>query len=451
MSNIHIKKGHDLNFAGKPKKVFGKLANPEILTVSPLDFPGLKPKILVKEGDEVKIGTPLFSDKLNSDLIFCSPGGGKVIKIQIGERRRIEYILIQLSSNEESEPLSTYNDNEIKNLKTDDIIQQLLKTGLWYLIRQRPFSKIANPSLKPKSIFIAANPTAPFSPDYEFVMEDDLSGFQQGLDILGKLTDGDVNLVISKDTTLKALSMAGGVNIHQFSGPHPAGNVGIHIHNIDPIRSADDIVWYINPQDVKAIGKLFTNGEYPKHKYVTVGGSGVKDNHYLKIRRGMHISEILAHNTVDDDVRIISGDVLSGKKTTQSNSMGYYDDVLTIIPEGRKRHFLGWMVPGFSQYSLAGSFPSKLIGLKNYQADTLMNGSKRAIIPFGQIESVLPMDILPTFLIKAILARDFEEMDKLGIYECSPEDFGLCTYADVSKMEISQIIQDGLDFMEAEG
>lgn len=451
MSNIHIKKGHDLNFAGKPKKVFGKLGNPEILTVSPLDFPGIKPKILVKEGDEIKIGTPLFSDKLNSDLIFCSPGGGKVHKIHVGERRRIEYISIQLSSNEESESLPTYNENEIKNLKTDDIVKQLLKSGLWYLIRQRPFSKIANPSVKPKSIFVTANPTAPFSPDYQFILENDLSGFQEGLDILGKLTDGDVNLVIPKDTTLKALSMAGGANVHQFSGPHPAGNVGIHIHHIDPIRSVEESVWFVNLQDVQAIGNLFSSGEYPKYKYVTIGGSGVSDNHYLKTRRGMMISDILTHNKIDDDVRIISGDLLSGTKTTLSNSLGFYDDVLTIIPEGRKRHFLGWMTPGFSQYSLAGSFPSKLFGLKNYKTDTLMNGSKRAIIPFGQIESVLPMDILPTFLIKAILSRDFEEMDKLGIYECSPEDFALCTYADVSKMEISEIIQDGLDFMEAEG
>ncbi len=451
MADIKIKKGHDLNLSGKPEKKFLEVPSPEILKISPLDFKGLKPKLLVRENDVVKTGTPLLRDKLHPDSVFCSPGSGVISKVKYGERRRIESISIRLDGKDENESLKSFSGGELASLSADDIKEYMLRTGAWTFIRQRPFSKVADPDKTPKSIFIPAMPTAPFAPDLEFILSQDSDGFQAGLDILSKLTGGKVNLVVHKKAKLPVLTQAKNVEIHRFSGPHPAGNVGIHIHYIDPIRNMNDIVWYLGVQDVLAIGRLFTKGEFPRYKYITVGGSGVAKRGYLKIRRGMTLGDILRNNSLDGDVRLISGDVLSGKKKNIDDGLGFYDEVISVIPESRKREFLGWLSPGFKKYSLSNTFPSKLLGLKDHGMNTAMNGSERAIIPFGQIESVLPMDIMPTFLLKAVLSRDIEEMEKLGIYECDPEDFALCTFVDVSKMEISRIIREGLEFIEAEG
>ncbi|NQU66607.1 MAG: Na(+)-translocating NADH-quinone reductase subunit A [Candidatus Marinimicrobia bacterium] len=451
MGDFCIKKGHDLKLIGKPEKSMGDAPVSEVLNISPADFKGIVPKLLVKEGDIVKTGTPLFRSKFYPDMVYGSPGSGTVSQIRIGERRKLQDISIQLSSADESLPLQAYTAAQIGKLSAGDIKSHMLKTGLWFMVRQRPFSKVANPDSAPKSIFISAMGTAPFSPDAEFVLEKNSGGFQTGLSILKKLTSGSVNLVMGKGTKLPALTNAKDVTIHRFSGPHPAGNVGIHIHHIDPIKNKDDIVWYVDPQDVAAIGDLFNTGNFPKYKVITVGGSGVTNRHYLKIRRGALVKDILKSNQVADDVRIISGDVLSGVKTKPDRAIGYYHNMLSVIPEGRKRYFLGWIMPGLKRYSLSGSFLSGLMGKQETEMTTAVNGSLRAIIPFGQVESVLPMDIMPTFLLKSILARDIEEMEKLGIYECDPEDFSLCAFSDVSKMEITEIIREGLEFMEAEG
>lgn len=451
MGDFHIKKGHDLKLAGRPEKSMGDSPASDILSISPGDFKGIIPKLLVKEGDTVKKGTPLFRSKMTPNMVFCSPGAGTISRINVGERRKVLDIDIKLGPDEECEPLSTFTDDQIQSLTAEEIKNHLMKSGLWFMVRQRPFSKVANPDASPKSIFIPARNTAPFAPDIEFVLEGKSEGFQTGLDVLSKLTDGQVNLVIGKSTKSTVLTNAKNVTIHTVSGPHPSGNVGIHIHHIDPIKNKDDIVWYVDPQDVAAIGQLFKNGEYPDHKVITVGGSGIRTHQYLKIRRGALIRDILGSNEVMDDVRLISGDVLSGMKTKPDRALGFYHTTLSVIPEGRKRYFLGWIMPGLKKYSLSGSFLSGLLGNKENKLTTAVNGSERAIIPFGQIESVLPMDIMPTFLIKSILARDIEEMEKLGIYECDPEDFSLCSFSDVSKMEISEIIRQGLEFIEAEG
>ena len=450
MSDFHIKKGHDLKLIGRPEKSFGDPTVSDVLQISPMEFKGIIPKLLIKEGDKVKIGTPLFRSKLYPDMVFCSPGAGTVSQIQFGDRRKLQDIRIQLASSEDAESLEVYTADQIKILTEQNIKVHLLKSGLWFGLRQRPFSNVAKPDTRPKSIFIPALSTAPFAPDPGFVLEQNSTGFQTGLSILKKLTSGPVHLVIGKHTKLPALTEAKEVTVHRFSGPHPAGNVGIHIHHIDPIKNKDDIVWYIDPQDVVAIGRLFIHGFRPEYKVITVGGSGVKNRRYLKIRRGALVRDILKTNTLKEDVRIISGDVLTGVKTNADRGIGYYHNLLTVIPEGRERRFLGWILPGLNRYSLSGSFMSGIVGTRESVLTTAVNGSQRAIIPFGQIESVLPMDLMPTFLLKSILSRDIEEMEKLGIYECDPEDFSLCSFSDVSKMEISEIINEGLKLVETE-
>ncbi|NOZ09241.1 MAG: Na(+)-translocating NADH-quinone reductase subunit A [FCB group bacterium] len=447
MKHIRIKKGHDLRIAGRPEKLIQTAGTPRQLKVEPPNFSGIKPKLLVKEGDSVKIGTPLFYDKLHPRVKFTSPGGGVIAGIKFGERRRIEEIVIELSANEAA---AEFGVNDSSALSADEIKTQLLESGLWPVIRQRPFSRIADPETEPKAIFISARPTAPFAPDIEFLLGENSEGFQAGLDILAKLTAGKVNLVIPENTKTQCLAKADNVELYTISGPHPAGNVGIQIHHIDPIRPGE-IIWYVSVQDVMAIGRLFTKGQLSVEKVVCLGGSALSKNHYLKIRRGMLMKDILKNNEIAGEARMISGDVLTGRKTSLENCVGFYDEIISVIPEGRERKLLGWMRPGWDVYSLTNAFFSRLRPKEDMVLTTNRNGGVRAIVPFGNWESVLPMEILPTYLIKSILARDIDDMEKLGIYECDPEDFALCAFACTSKQEVSEIVREGLEYIETEG
>lgn len=450
MKSFKIKKGHDLKLAGAPDKVFREVGRPRILRIEPPDFQGIKPKLVAKLDTEVKIGSPLFIDKLNPSVNFASPAGGKVTHIEFGERRRIERIEITLDTTEAHMVLKTYSASDLDSLSADAVRDHMLTSGIWPVIRQRPFSKVANPGSVPKAIFISAMPTAPFSPDMDFILSKNNEGFQSGLNLLAKLTSGKVNLVLPERCDNPALKNAKNVDIYSFSGPHPAGNVGIHIHHINPIRTGET-VWYVSVQDVQAIGNLFLTGKLPVEKVISIGGSALSEKHYAKVRRGISFEDILKNNKVAEDSRLISGDVLTGRKSKLNSGLGYYDEQISVIPEGRQRHFMGWLSPGFKEYSLSNTFFTKVMGRKENILNTNFNGGKRAIIEFGNWENVLPMNILPTYLVKSILARDIEEMEKLGIYECDPEDFALCAFACTSKQEVAQIIRKGLDFIEKEG
>lgn len=450
MKHIQIRKGHDLKIAGPPKKEVSVVKTPEFLVVEPSAIPKIKPKMLVKEGAQVKIGTPLFFDKLNPEVQFTAPGAGQITEISYGERRCIKQIVIKLDSKEESESFTSHSESDITQLKRDQIQAQLLKSGLWTLIRQRPYSKIANPADTPKAIFISAASSAPFSPDTGFILDQNNEGFQSGLNILNQLTGGKIHLVIPHGSDSKVLKAAKNVEISSVSGPHPSGNIGVLVHKIDPINPGE-IIWHVNPQDVQTIGQFFLSGNLPLTKTVTVAGPGIETPGYYTFRRGSKINDLLAGQKLQDDVRFIGGNILDGTQKSDISTLGIWDDTLTIIPEGRERIMLGWGRLGFNRYSVSNTFFSKFQKPGSAKLDTLRNGSIRAIVPFGAIESVMPLDIMPTFLIKACLAQDIEEMIALGIHECDPEDFALCSFADVSKMDVMQIIRDGLDLIEAEG
>ena len=449
-NHIKIKKGYNLKIDGAPSKSFGHFEKPESLQIQPSKIRWIKPKLLVKEGEQVNIGTPLFYDKLNPNLKFVSPGGGRISSIQFGYKRVIEKIIIKLAEFEENHKYSFNIPKEYSKLNREQIKSILLESGLWTLIRQRPYSMIPDPRSMPKAIFISTMPTQPFALDQEYIFSIDGKGFQIGLDILSKLSDGKINLINNHNSTLPLFTDAKNVDIYQVSGPHPAGNTGIHIHHIDPINTGET-VWYLDPQDVQRIGLLFLTGKLHLEKYISIGGSSLEEQHYLKVRFGSLLKDILKNNTIAGNSRIISGDVLTGEKINADESLGYYDEIISVIPEGGNRELLGWMMPGLNKYSLGNTFLSKLFKKNNYNLDTNKNGSVRTIIPFGSWESVLPMDIIPTFLVKSILAKDVEEMEKLGIYECDEEDFALCSFICTSKVEVSDIIREGLEYMKAEG
>ena len=436
LNSFKISKGHNLLIDGVPCLKLNEMTSPELVIYHPLSIDGIKTKLLIKEGDNVKIGTRLFFDKRNPKVFFVSTCSGKVDKIIYGERRSVQSIQINNNHKYESEKLDF-----------DISIDSLLKSGLWTYIRQRPFSKIPLPSSIPKSIFISGLSTQPFAPDLDFLFNNPDNFLQSGIDVLKTLFKCDINLTSSEDSFLKKLN---DVNHFTFNNLHPAGNVGVQIHHIDPIENPDDTRWYITVQDLNRIGQYYSLKKYPNYKFTSIGGIGFDKPSYFKHIIGTPISDIIKEK-IKSSSRIISGDILSGKEIKIENSINYYDEILTIIKTSNKRDFLGWLSPGFNKYSLTNTFLSKLFKKSTGPLDTKLNGSIRTIIPMGNWDNVLPMNILPEFLIKNILIEDIEMMEKLGIYECSPEDFSLCSFACQSKVEVSSIIEKGLKFIEENG
>ena len=450
--NIHIRKGHDLKLIGAPAKLIQYINDSSFIKLHPSDFPGVKPKLLVKVGETLKKGQAVFNDKNNPNILFTSPNAGIVEDIYFGERRRIESITIRVDGNAGEVSFDQYTLGKISELDSTIVTDILCKSGLWQTLRRRPFSKIAIPHTSPKSIFISTMSTAPFAADLEVVLDKiPKDNIQAGINILQLLTAGSVNLVSPKKVINSKLSDLKTVQQDTYSGPHPAGNIGVHVSQIDPIKNKEDFIWYISIQDLISIGKLFLTGKVDYRKIITVAGSSVSEKQHYSVNRGTLISQILSNNKVEVDARIISGDILTGSISYMDNSIGFYHESITVIPNVPNRVFMGWIVPGFSKYSLSNTFLSKLLPKKEKVFTTSMNGSKRAILPIGAIEKVMPLNILPTMLIKSIIANDIETMEQLGIYECDPEDFTLCSFSDASKMDITGIIQDGLDFAEVEG
>lgn len=457
MSNFKITKGHTLILNGIPEKKLIEISSSDIIKINPHDYKYIKPKVLLKINDEVKVGTPIFIDKNDPDVMHVSPCSGKIESIDYGDKRKILSINIindkKYNQIELLESKKLFSISSIKDLGNNFTRKIINEAGMWPLIRQRPFSKIPKFNSKPKSIFISMNPTYPLAPDQLFILENDSLGFVEGLDAISNLTEGDINLILGKGQDPSLVENLDKVKTHSFSGPHPSGNVGIHIHYVDPIVSKDDTVWYLSPQDVCKIGKIFIDFKIDTTKTITMGGPGCQKPSYLKIVLGTKLEHIFneLELVIDENKILISGDVLSGKYTNALESLNVYHECLSIIKKSESRSFLGWMLPGFSNFTLTNVYISKLLKNNTTANHNMLNGSKRAIVPLGLWEKVLPMNLLPNFLIRSILCGDIEDMERLGIYECSEEDFALCSLICQSKIEVSQIIQDGLDLMYLEG
>jgi len=444
---IHIKKGLNIPMLGEAEKVIKKANQAEYYAIKPTDFIGIRPKLLVQPGDKVKAGTALFYDKLQERVHFTSPVSGEVTEIRRGERRVIQEIIIKADATIEYESFKTGTPS---SLSKEEIIEILLQSGLWPAIRQRPYSTIANPADTPKAIFISAFDTAPLAPDMDYVVKDCESCFQIGIDVLRKLTDGTIHLNINADyPAAGTYTKAKGVQINKFTGPHPAGNVGVQINKLDPINKGD-IVWYTYPQEIIAIGRLFEKGIYDATKIIALTGSEIKNPRYYKIINGASIKNLVEDNVKEGEQRYISGNILTGTKIEKEGFISFYDNQVTVIPEGRYHEFFGWATPGFKKYSASHAILSWLIPGRKYKLDTNMHGGHRAYVMTGEYEKVFPMDIFPVQLIKAIMVEDIDKMEQLGIYEVDEEDFALCEYVCTSKTEVQSIIRTGLDLMRKE-
>ena len=443
---IRIRKGLTINLAGEAEKTVTEI-NPKLCAIKPIDFIGVFPKLLIQEGDAVKVGSPLFFDKYNEKILFTAPVSGKVKELRRGEKRVLLEIVIESDGRDEALDFGKADPNKISR---EEIIEKMLKSGVWPVLRQRPYSILANPATEPKAIFISAFDTAPLAPDYDLVVHGTGEAFQTGIDALAKLTSGTVHINVSADNMpSKVFTNSKNARINQFSGKHPAGNVGTQIARLDPINKGD-IVWYLRPQDVLHIGRLFLEGRVDATRVIALAGSEVKRPHYIKTRLGSSISQMVADNTKFGKIRYISGNVLTGKQIDSDGYIGFYDSQVTLIPEGDHFEFFGWALPGFGKFSMSKSYLSWLNPRAKYKLDTNLNGGHRAFVMTGQFEKVFGWDIYPLQLIKSIMIEDIDLMEKLGIYEVDEEDFALCEFIDTSKTEIQAIVRKGLDMVRKE-
>ncbi len=447
MSNvIKIKKGLNIKLIGEAEKNIKELSTDQY-AIKPTDFIGVIPRMLVKEGDAVKAGSPLFMDKNREDLIFTSPVSGTVKEIKRGAKRLL--LEVKITADNQNDAID-FGKADPKSLKAEAIIEKLLQSGVWAFIRQRPYSVIANPADKPKAIFISTFDTSPLAPDNDFIINGNGDDFQTGIDALAKLTEGKIHLNMEADTAhSKVFTNAKGVQLNQFSGPHPTGNVGVQISRLDPINKGD-IVWYLYPQDVLTIGRLFNKGFYDSTRVLALTGSELNERLYVKTKVGVNIESLVKNNTTDVNKRYISGNVLTGTKVELDGFMSFYHTQLTVIPEGDYYEFLGWALPGLKKFSLSRSFPAFLFKNRKYRLDTNVRSGERAYVMTGQFEKVFPFDIYPLQLIKAILIEDIDLMENLGIYEVDEEDFALCEVIDTSKTDIQATVRKGLDLMRKE-
>lgn len=443
MKKIIIKKGHDLRIKGSPDNQISSPITVDKVALSPNSFRSIKPKLIVNEGDTVNMGSPLFYDKLKPDVKWASPACGTVTSIEYGQRRVIKKIEIAIEE-DKVDSFDVLSDSQFNSANREAILEYILNANLFPLIRQRPFNKVANPTDLPRDIFISGYNTAPLSVDIPTIIEDNRESFQVGLNALNKLTDGKVYL-----TSKNHMEFDNVVN-QMISGPHPAGNVGIQIHHIKPLKPGQ-IIWTVNAQHVLTIGRLFQKGFYDPRIKVSIGGSGATNPQVVDTIFGANVKSLLKNQDLEESHRIVSGDILTGVKVKANDYLGFYDTSLSLINDNVKRPFLGMLSIGSSstKYSLTNTFFSSRSG--NFDFTTSQNGELRAMVPISSWEKVLPMDILPNPLYRAILAQDIEEMEQLGIWECDDEDFALCSFACPSKINVGSVIREGLSLLEREG
>jgi Na+-transporting NADH:ubiquinone oxidoreductase subunit A len=442
-----IRKGLNINLVGNAERFFGKADPSEFYAVKPGDFHGLIPKLMVKEGSEVKAGTTLFVDKDKPEIHYASPVSGKVVSINRGERRAILEVVVKADTSLEYEYFRTGNPLDMSREEITDII---LKSGLWPVIKQRPYNIVANPLNTPKSVFVSVFDTAPLAPDYDFVIQGVEADFQVGINALSQLTPGQVHLNVNDEYPASpAYTKVLNAQANYFRGPHPAGNVSVQIQRIDPINKGE-IVWVVAPQDIIAIGRLFTKGVYDASRLLALTGSEVISPRYYRIIGGASIKSLIDEKVHASEHRIISGNPLTGTRVAHSGYLGFNDSQVTVLPEGDHFEFLGWALPGFNKYSFSRSYWSWLFPSRMYKLDTNINGGHRPFIITGLYEKVFPLNIYPMQLLKAILAEDVDQMERLGIYEVAEEDFALCEFVCPSKTEMQTLIRRGLDLMKRE-
>jgi len=442
--DIRIKRGLTLRLKGEAEKLVVDAPRSKTYAIKPPDFHAVVPKMVVKEGAKILAGDELFFSKYTEEIRFTSPVSGTVAEIKRGDKRRILEIII------EADPTDSYKNFGQLNAATADaesVKNRILKSGCGAFIKQRPYDIVADPKDSPKSIFVSVVSTAPLAADLGFVLKDKVAAFQEGIYALQKLTSGKVHVSVD-ESSASILKGIKGAEIHVVNGPHPAGNVGVQIQKLDPINRGER-VWCVGAEDVAIIGNVFLTGEYRANRTIAVTGSEAKDRKYYNTKIGANSADLVG--AVSENVRLISGDVLTGLKLSSNQYLGFYPNSLTLIPEGNSYRIFGWLPFTYNNiHSNSKTSLSWLMPNKKFEPTTNLNGEERALVVTGEMEEVMPMDIYPMQLLKACMAGDIEKMENLGIYEVAPEDFALIDYVNTSKIEAQEIIRLGLDLMLTE-
>ncbi|MDD4514105.1 Na(+)-translocating NADH-quinone reductase subunit A [Massilibacteroides sp.] len=444
---IKLKKGLDIQLIGKPTETVLTGEHSGNYAIVPDNFNGITPKVIVHEGDKVKAGSVLIIDKTYPEIKFVSPVSGEVTAVNRGEKRKVLSVVVKPDAENQYEDFGKKN---VSTLKPEDIKEAILNGGLWPCIKQRPYDMIARPDQTPRDIFVSAFYSAPLAPNIEYTIKGQENDFQTGLDALAKLTDGKLYVGLKQGSSIKVKN----AEVVEFNGPHPAGNVGVQINNIKPVNKGE-VVWTLYADDVILIGRLLNNGIADFSRLVALTGSELSKTGYIKAIPGCEINSLVGDKLQPSkgNIRIISGNILTGTKVSQTDYLGFYDNQITTIPEGDDVHeFFGWATLGVNKFSAGGTFLSGLLGgvKKARIIDARIKGGKRAMIMSNEYDKVFPMDIFPEYLLKAIITFDIDKMENLGIYEVAPEDFALCEVVDTSKIEIQKIVRNGLDLLYKE-
>jgi Na+-transporting NADH:ubiquinone oxidoreductase subunit A len=447
-----IKKGLDLPISGEPEQAI--YDSPPVASVGILgmDFIGLKPTMQVQVGDRVKLGQTLFTDKTYPTVCYTSPGCGVVNAINRGNKRVLQSVVIGLDGDDE-EIFKSYPQENLPQLTRNQVRENLLISGLWTALRTRPYSKVPNPETVPRSIFVTAIDTNPLALKPEVVLKEHQAAFVDGLTALSKLTDGKLFVCKAPEANIPTASHLSNLTSVEFSGPHPAGLPGTHIHFVDPV-SATKYVWHIGYQDVIAIGKLFTTGRLWTERVIALAGPMVKQPRLLRTRLGASTETLVANELQEDvEVRVIAGSVLSGHRAAGwAQYLGRYHTQISVIREERERHFMGWANPGGDRYSHHNVLLSCFAGPnRRFKLTTSQQGSPRALVPIGSFSRIVPMDILPTMLLRALIVGDTDRAQGLGCLELDEEDLALCTYVCPSKYEYGAALRATLNQIEKEG
>ena len=446
---IKIKKGLDIPIAGAPAQIIEE--GPAIHHIALLgeEYVGMRPSMLVQEGDWVKKGQALFEDKKNPGVMFTAPASGKVSAINRGERRVLQSVVIEIDGDEQV-PFEYYEEASLNQLSDEQVQRHLLASGLWTALRTRPFSKTPAPNSRPRAIFVSAMDTQPLAADPQVIIAAEFDAFNHGLTILARLTEGKVHVCHEPGQAVASYQNAQ-VTYNEFSGPHPAGLVGTHIHFLEPV-SLNKTVWHVGYQDVIAIGKLFTHGELWTDRIVALAGPQVQQPVLLRTRLGANLSELTAGRLKEGDNRIISGSVLSGTAFSATHGyLGRFHQQVSVIREGREKELFGWVMPGRDKYSMTRTTLGHFFKHKLFAFSTDLHGGERAMVPIGNYERVMPLDILATHLLRDLLSGDTDSAAALGCLELDEEDLALCTFVCPGKYEYGPVLRDILTKIEQEG
>ncbi len=444
---IKISKGLDLPITGSPEQTISDGATVSTVAVLGPDYVGMRPSMSVKVGDQVKLGQQLFTDKKTAGVKYTAPGSGEVVAVNRGQRRVLQSVVIKLNGTD-AESFDSFSEAELETLDRDKVVSNLVDSGLWTTLRTRPFSKVPEIESTPRSIFVTAMDTNPLAANAELIIKEEEQAFTNGLKVLTRLTEGKVFVCQKPGVTLPSVN---GTSKEEFDGPHPAGLAGTHIHFLDPV-SEGKTVWSINYQDVIAFGKFFISGQIPTGRIIALGGPGAKNPRLIRTRVGASLEELLADELNSGEQRVVSGSVLDG--TTAEGVMaflGRYHLQVSVLPEKREREFLASMTAGGDRFSIKRAFLSAFTGGPSMPMNTSQYGSKGSVLAIGSFEKVLPLDVLPNFLLLSLAAGDTDQAQDLGCLELAEEDLALCNYVCAGKNDYGIMLRDALTTIEKEG